>query len=194
MGETKVTSKTAFSQVTIGDRKSSEYGTPLPFFNELDSIFDFILDPCALSSDPSRLGLAYYTKAENGLNKEWKDNTFVNPPFGTKKSENIRAWIDKMMREAENHPFAKYVMLLPARIEAGWFQDTILNWRYLAGATVWLYAIRGRLSFYNPETNKNGNPHPIGSVLFIVSGDLETDCGEFKDLENEIPGKWLCLE
>ena len=39
--------KTKFSQVTIGERKSSEYGTPLPFFKKLWDVFHFYYDPCA---------------------------------------------------------------------------------------------------------------------------------------------------
>lgn len=187
--------RTKFAQTTIGERKTSEYGTPLSFFNKLDDIFDFEIDPCALDSNPTRLQLDHnYTKEDDGLKQTWDGDTFINPPFGTKKGENIRAWIDKMMGQAERHPFNKYVMLLPARIEAGWFQDTILNWGYHSGSGVWLYAIRGRLSFYNPDTNKNGDPHPIGSVLFIASGDLETGRGELQELEAVIPGKWIRLE
>jgi len=98
----------------------------------------------------------------DGLKQEWGFNTFINPPFGTKKGENVRAWINKMQESSEKYPYNFYVMLLPARIESNWFQEEIFSDR--KGC---IYAISGRLKFYNPVLNKNADPHPIGSVLYI---------------------------
>jgi hypothetical protein len=59
---------TKFSQVMLGERKTSEYGTPLDFFDKLDSIFHFQYDPCAF--EDNRLGVTIFsTKEDNGLTK-----------------------------------------------------------------------------------------------------------------------------
>ena len=172
-----------FSQVTIGPRKSSEYGTPLDFFKKLNRIFKFAFDPCAFPGN--RLGMEYYcTKDTNGLGPDWDWNTFINPPFGTKKGEDIRAWIQKMQKESNTYPSVFYVMLLPARIESNWFQELIFNDPYGL-----IYAVRGRLKFYNPETNKNNDPHPIGSILYIKGYDITIDM--VVELANTIPGLFL---
>ena len=177
--------KTSFSQLVTGQRKSSEYGTPLELFEKLHSIFNFGIDPCALESEPNRLNLArIYTKAENGLEKKWNDNTFINPPFGTKKGENIRAWINKMRTSSTQHPNRFYVMLLPARIESNWFQEEIFT-----DPKGIVYVIKGRLKFYNPVLNKNEDPHPIGSVLYIRGMDITSSIAY--ELEDKIKGLYI---
>jgi len=176
--------KTSFSKTTIGERKSSEYGTPLDFYLKLDEVFNFVLDPCAFPDN--RLHVPkFYTKQDDGLIRRWIWNTFINPPFGTKKGENIRAWIQKMKKESELSPYYHYVMLLPLRIESRWFQEEILD-----DYDGLIYAIKGRLVFFNSEKNKNNNPHPIGTVLYIRSNNFTTDMAyRLKEL---IPGEYIC--
>lgn len=174
---------TKFSQVTMGDRKSSEYGTPLTFFNKVHDIFRFTLDPCAFPDN--RLNMPwFFTKDDDGLSKEWVWNTFINPPFGRKKGEDIRAWIRKMQQESDKNPSLFYVMLLPCRIESNWFQEMIFP-----DDTGVVFAIKGRLKFYNQETNKNNDPHPLGSVLYIRGKDLTTDM--VYNLQRKIPGMYI---
>ena len=166
----------------LGDRKTSEYGTPLDFFNKLNSIFKFEYDPCAF--EDNRLCLDIYTdKKHNGLIGDWQYNTFINPPFGTKKGEKVIDWIRKMKQESDKYRDKKYVMLLPTRIESNWFQEEILKDEHAL-----IYVIRGRLRFYNPQTNKNNDPHPMGSVLYI-RGFITDE--EIQVLQETIPGMYI---
>jgi phage N-6-adenine-methyltransferase len=177
--------KSKFSEIMLGERKTSEYGTPLDFFNKLNSIFHFEYDPCAF--EDNRLGLEHYTtkKEHNGLKTDWEWNTFINPPFGTKKGEKVVDWIRKMKSESDKHPDKTFVMLLPTRIESNWFQEEIFEDEHAL-----IYVIRGRLRFYNPETNKNNDPHPMGSVLYIRgSGDIVVD--DAYKLMDTIPGMYI---
>ena len=180
--------RTKFAQTTLGERKTSEYGTPLSFFHTLNAIFKFKMDPCALESDPSRLGLDYnITKNDHGLQWNWDRNAFINPPFGTKKGEKVGDWIRKMQHESNKYPDNVYVMLLPTRLESNWFQDLI--WEDKISD---VYIVRGRLKFYNPETNKNDDPHPIGSMLVIRSWlDYKDMATQYSLLEKNIPGIWV---
>ena len=180
--------RSKFAQTTIGERRSSEYGTPLGFFKTLNHIFNFQMDPCALESDHYRLGLRYnITKGLNGLQHQWDLNTFINPPFGTKKGEKVGDWIRKMQAESNKHPDLVYVMLLPTRLESNWFQDLI--WEDKISD---VYIVRGRLKFYNPDTNKNDDPHPIGSMLVIRSWLAYQDMAtQYSLLEKNIPGIWV---
>ena len=178
------------------ERKSSQYGTPLSFFKTLDSIFHFELDPCAFSGDEggsengqlqdrNRLGLRYYyTRETDGLFQFWDVNTFVNPPFGTKKGENVCNWIRKFKESADQHPKSFYVMLLPIRLESNWFQDQV--WK---DPLKLIYIVRGRLKFYSPTHNKNEDPHPIGSLLYIRGDDVTTEM--CNDLKKNIPGFFI---
>lgn len=74
-------------------------------------------------------------------------------------------------------------MLLPARIESSWFQDMIFT-----DPDGWIFVIKGRLSFYNPEKNKNNDPHPIGSILYIRGPIPFTP---YHDIKLKIPGRFI---
>ncbi len=179
----KFDSRSKFSGIMLGERKTSEYGTPLDFFNKLNSIFHFEYDPCAFPDN--RLGTTLFcTKEGNGLGADWMWNTFINPPFGTKKGEQVVDWIRKMKEQSDKYPDKKYVMLLPTRIESNWFQEEIFKDPYAL-----IYVIRGRLRFYNPETNKNNDPHPMGSVLYI-RGEAITSY-DISDLQETILGMYI---
>lgn len=179
-------SKTIFSQITTGERKSSEYGTPLDFFEKLNEVFDFDLDPCTTLDNPLRIPVIY-TKQDDGLCQPWTFDTFINPPFGTKKGENIRQWIAKMQQEANKSNHWNYVMLLPLRLESNWFQEMILT-----DDKALIYVIKGRLKFWNPELNKNNDPHPLGSCLYIRAHTMMAH--DFKKLKALIPGEFITKE
>lgn len=155
--------------------KSTEYGTPKDFFDKLNSIFKFELDPATTLDNP--LGTKhYYFKnllPHNGLTGSWPHNTFINPPFG----KGVREWINKMNEESVN--FNKvYVMLLPSRTDTKWFQDLI--WK--KGSTI--YFLKGRLKFVNPVLNGKSEPHIIGSMLWIRNAIYEHK----QQLSKNIPG------
>ena len=172
----------AFAQTTIRERKSSEYGMPLSLFHTLRSIFHFGYYPCPLKGEEGRLGLVW--GFHNGLTTDWDWNTFINPPFGTKKGEKVGDWIRKMQVESSKYMKCVYVMLLPTRLESNWFQDLI--W---ADGQSQVYVMRGRLKFYSPKNNPKNNPHPIGSMLVFRSHSiLDT---QFRLLEKNVPGIWI---
>ncbi|MCJ7740891.1 phage N-6-adenine-methyltransferase [Candidatus Microgenomates bacterium] len=70
--------------------KSNEWATPQWIFDELNSEFDFTLDPCATKGNAKcRL---FYTIDDNGLKQKWQNQrVFMNPPYGG----NTLAWMQK---------------------------------------------------------------------------------------------------
>lgn len=159
--------------------KSVEYGTPLELFNKLNNIFEFKLDPCTTKDNP--LGTEhYFTKEMNGLTKTWQWNTFVNPPFG----RNVLDWILKMKEEAKLYPDNYYCMLLPARTDTAWFQDHVCMNDTIDSI---VYFLRGRLKFVNPVLNAKGEPHIIGSMLWILRAK-GIQSKKFVQLDSEIKG------
>lgn len=157
--------------------KSTEYGTPKSLFDKLNKIFDFKLDPCANLDYP--LGTKRnMTEADNGLTKDWNDNTFINPPFG----KNIKDWILKMNRQAMEFDENVFVMLLPARTDTKWFQDLIMGKRCREDSVI--YFLKGRLKFVNPVLNGKSEPHIIGSMLWIKNADH----WKLEKLMKSIPG------
>lgn len=159
--------------------KSTEYGTPIEFFKQLNKIFEFKLDPCTTKDNP--LGTkVYYTKddiIDNGISAPWNYNTFINPPFG----KDVKNWILKMNDEARVYGTNVYVMLLPARTDTKWFQELIMT-RCREGGRI--YFIKGRLKFVNPVLNGKSEPHIIGSMLWIKNASDE----DIARLLGTIPG------
>ena len=169
----------SFSTVSKSS-KSTEYGTPKDFFDKLNKIFRFSLDPCTTEKNP--LGTErFFTAKEDGLKQEWNGNTFINPTFG----RGIDKWLYKMWYSnlSNYSDDCNYVMLLPARTDTKWFQDLIMK-KYVEGSSV-IYFIKGRLKFVNPVLNGKSEPHIIGSMLWIMTNN---DYDELNDLKRRIPG------
>lgn len=129
---------------------SDEYETPLELFNDLNSEFNFTLDPCA--SNLNHKCDKYFTKEDNGLIQDWsKDTVFCNPPYGKK----IKLWVEKayITNQLFNNTI---VLLIPARTDTKWFHDYILN-------KAEIRFIRGRLKFNNLSVNA---PFPSMIVIY----------------------------
>lgn len=140
----KSTQKAMFSS------KSDEWSTCDKFYNKIDKIHHFTLDPCA--THENHKCDKYYTMEDDGLKQSWAGETvFVNPPYSK-----IKEWIQKAYIEALNCPGTKVVMLLPARTDTKYFHD------YCMEASEILF-VKGRLKFGN---QKNSAPFPSMVVIF----------------------------
>jgi len=127
----------------------SDWATPQSFFDKLDQIYHFTLDPCA-SIDNFKC-LKYYTIEDNGLVQDWEGETvFCNPPYGRQLSAQ---WVKKCYEESLK-PNTLVVMLLPARVDTRWFHEYCLKGK--------VEFIKGRLKFGNSST-----PAPFPSMVVI---------------------------
>jgi len=123
-----------------------EWYTPQDFFERLNKIYRFTLDPC---SDSTNFKCEkHYTKKEDGLLQSWTGEiVFMNPPYGRE----IGAWVKKAALEK-----AYTVALLPARVDTKWFHN------YIEGKYLYKF-IRGRLKFGGSYSSA---PFPSMIVLF----------------------------
>lgn len=126
---------------------SCEWETPVDFFGKLDSEFGFDVDVCAT---PENAKCArYYTKEDDGLEKEWTGVCWMNPPYGREIGE----WMKKAYASAQSG--ATVVCLVPARTDTGWWHD---------------YAMRGEVRFVRGRLKFNGlncnAPFPSAVVIF----------------------------
>ena len=101
-------------------------------------VFANYFDPCPLNENPEI----------NGLNIEWKDHTFVNPPYS-----NPLPWIQKAITESSKGK--TIVMLLKMDTSTRWFKLLQEN----NSKFLW---INGRLKY-----NK-GKPAPFPSMIAVV--------------------------
>lgn len=130
---------------------SDEWATPIKFYQELNSEFQFTLDPCA-TIENHKCDM-FYTKESNGLEHSWKGyRVFCNPPYG----KEISKWVEKAYREnLLNKTFV--VMLLPARTDTKWFHNFIYKKHEIR-------FIKGRLKF-----NDGKQSAPFPSMLVIMN-------------------------
>ena len=129
---------------------TDDWGTPVDFFKTLNKEFNFELDVCA--SEHNYKCDRYYTIKENGLEQEWGNVNWCNPPYG----RSIGNWIKKAYEE--NKKGKTIVLLIPSRTDTKWFHDYIYNQHEIR-------FIKGRLKF-----NDGKNPAPFPSMVVVMKG------------------------
>jgi phage N-6-adenine-methyltransferase len=153
--------KTGASKLNRGmfSSVSDEWETPREFFDALDAVFHFTLDVCA-TRDNAKCK-RYYTKAENGLSREWSGICWMNPPYGRE----ISLWVKKAYESSLTNGTV-VVCILPARTDTRWWHDYVLS----RAEKIWF--IRGRLRF----SGKGQAPFPSVLAMFgrlLATGNLE---------------------
>lgn len=130
--------------------KSDLWSTPQEFFEQLNSEFNFNLDPC--STHENAKCEKHFTINEDGLMQDWGGyRVFCNPPYG----KELKKWVKKCYEESKKENTI-VVMLIPARTDTSYFHDYIYN-------KAEIRFIRGRLKFGNC---KNCAPFPSMIVVF----------------------------
>jgi phage N-6-adenine-methyltransferase len=133
----------------MGSSRSDEWPTDPTFFAKLAREFGpFDLDPCATVE--SAKCLRYFTRAENGLDQEWRGRVFMNPPYG----RTIGSWMRKAW-EASQTTAELVVCLVPARTDTRWWHDWATRGE--------VRFLRGRLRFGNC---RHPAPFPSAVVVF----------------------------
>ncbi len=133
---------------------SDEWETPQDLFDQLNKEFNFTLDVCA--SDSNYKCKKYYTKTDNSLEKNWKNNTcWMNPPYSRK----LQPLFIKKAKETSDFGFT-VVCLLPARTDTKIFHDYIYK-----KPNVEIRFIKGRLKFSGAKDNA---PFPSMIVIFYT--------------------------
>ena len=107
--------------------------------NRIMQLFENWFDPCPLNPNPTT----------NGLEIEWKDKTYVNPPYSKPLP-----WIEKAIEE--NKKGKLIVMLLRMDTSTRWFKLLQEN------NAVFLW-VNGRLRFNNMK------PAPFPSMIVILN-------------------------
>ena len=122
------------------NKASDNYATD----KRIMELFEGWFDPCPLNENPK----------QDGLLIDWKDKTYVNPPYSKPLP-----WINKAIEE--NRQGKTIVMLLRMDVSTRWFRD-LQN----AGA-VFLW-VNGRLKF-----GDTGKSAPFPSMLVILNKEIK---------------------
>ncbi len=86
----------------------------------------------------------------DGLEIEWKDMNFVNPPYGTE----IGRWMEKGYKESLKGKLI--IFLIPSRTDTRWWHNFVMKANEI-------YLIKGRLCF---DDSKKTAPFPSCLVIF----------------------------
>lgn len=149
--------KITYNKMLKGDwyqtSESPEWETPQWLFDILNKEFYFTLDVCA--SSKNHKCSKYFNKENDGLNKEWKGNCWMNPPYGREISE----WMSKAKKESGNG--ALIVCLIPARPDTEWWWENCIQGE--------IRFIRGRLQWPGSDTMA-----PFPSAIVILGSKIKS--------------------
>jgi phage N-6-adenine-methyltransferase len=138
----------------------NEWYTPSEYIKAAKNVFGTIdLDPA--SSDIANKTVkakTYYTKQDNGLEKEWRGNVWMNPPYS---SNLIIQFVDKLSQSFESGDVKSAIVLVNNATETRWFGKLIKQ----ASAVVFT---SGRVKFLDPQ----GSPGaPLQGQAIVYLGD-----------------------
>ena len=114
-----------------------DWQTPKAVYDALNKEFCFDFDPCP------------HNPTFDGLNIEWGQSNFVNPPYGRE----IPKWIKKGYEESQKGKTV--VLLIPSRTDTRWWHDYVMKGE--------IRFIKGRLKFGDAI---NSAPFPSAIVIF----------------------------
>jgi phage N-6-adenine-methyltransferase len=136
-----------------GTRQDPIQRTPLSLFRQLDREFGFTLD--AAASDSNHLCDRYFTRADDGLGKDWgEEHVWLNPPFG----RGLREWVRKAYESSRAG--ALVVCLVPSSTDMSWWHDYAL-------AADEIRFIRGRVQFLAESGERKLNAmFPVSLLIF----------------------------
>lgn len=109
-----------------------DWATPESFYEQLNNEFKFEFDPCPFQHNIEKW---------DGLNIEWKERNFINPPYSRELKEKF---INKAVSESKLGKLC--VMLLPVSTSTKIFHEVILP-----NATD-IRFVKGRLKFSGVNT------------------------------------------
>ena len=135
---------------------SDNWETPKELYNELNEEFDFNFDPCPINHDTTKW---------DGLQIEWKERNFINPPYSRKLKE---AFVKKAIEESNKGKLC--VLLLPVSTSTKLFHEHILpNKKEIR-------FIKGRVKFigYNTFGQKvTDKPAMHDSMIVVLKQNTE---------------------
>lgn len=147
MGKTTTTSSNSKkqSQKLNFYNKNDIVETPKDFYNELDSVFNFDFDPCPINP------------TFNGLEVDWGQRNFVNPPFSK-----ISEWVQKAVIEQNKNKTS--LLLITFRPNTNyWFQHILPNVKTII-------IMRKGLTYKGYE-----RPLPVPQCLVLFQGKVVRD-------------------
>lgn len=153
----KLKAKKLSSREVLASSASDEHYTPSGYIELARSVMGSIdIDP-ASSEIAQRWVKAeiFYTIKDNGLDKTWNGNLWLNPPYG----KHISLWTEKAVSEFDQGNIQQAVLLVRPAPASSWYMD--LSKRFAKCETY------RRICFINANGEAQKQP-PHGNVFFYL--------------------------
>lgn len=157
----KLKTKKRSSREVLASSASDEHYTPSGYIELARTVMGSIdIDPA--SSDIAQQWIkaeTFYTIQDNGLDKTWNGNLWLNPPYG----RYISLWTEKVIQEFDQGNIQQAVILVRPASASAWYMD--LSKRFAKCETY------RRICFINADGEAQKQP-PHGNIFFYL-GDNE---------------------
>ena len=139
---------------TLTSSNSDEHNTPNYLVEAAREVMGSIdLDPMSNElANKTINAITYYTKEDDGLNKDWSGNVWLNPPFSLSKLA-----IPKLVNAYKNTEIDQAVLLVKSDVST---QKYKLLYPYP------FCELNKRVKFVAPDNNNQGSPFPV--VMFYL--------------------------
>lgn len=147
----------------------NEWYTPKEYLDAVKSVMGCIdVDPASSQIANTIVQAAtYYTAADDGRNKDWTGNVFMNPPYAHPL---IDEFTNKLISEIQSGNTKQAIVLVNNATETKWFQS-------LANKAAAVCFPQSRLKFWSPEKVSA----PLQGQAFLYFGnDIKAFRSEFE--------------
>ena len=145
----------------------NEWYTPVEYIDSAREVMgDIHLDPATtLEANEVIQAQAIYTKKDNALERDWRGNVWMNPPYA---SDLIGLFMAKLLQEAKLKNITAAIVLVNNATETTWFQPALKYCNAVCFPA-------GRIHFWNPEKE---TASPLQGQALLYFGDKRE---RFKD-------------
>jgi ParB family chromosome partitioning protein len=149
------------SHVSLNSGENEWYTPPEYIEAAREAMGSIDLDPASCETAQANvLATRYFDIEDNGLDKPWTGNVWLNPPYG---KEVIGLFTEKVVSEAGR--FQQAVVLVNNATDTAWFHD-------LASVASAACFIRGRIRFLD-KSGKPANTPVQGQVAVYVGPNVD---------------------
>lgn len=141
--------------------------TPARYIEAVKKVMGGVdLDPASHDFAQEIVGAAeYFTKKENGLERQWHGRVFLNPPY---QMPEIRKFVEKICLEYSDGNISEGILLTNNNTDTSW-------WHLAAKVACTLCCTEGRISFYNEDGESSS---PTNGQTFFYFGSNEKKFAE----------------
>jgi len=143
----------------------TEWDTPLGFVQSARQVMGNIdVDPASNEQANERIQASvFYTAKDNGLDKKWHGNVWMNPPYAQPL---IIKFCKKLVEKYESKEIKQACVLVNNATETSWFQGMLKICKCVCFP-------KGRIKFIDKDGNPTGTP--LQGQVILYFGKKEND-------------------